>query len=54
VAGDGFVTLSWTRFAPEAADDADLFLLSDAPALAALGLARTEEAGWQDVREDSA
>jgi gentisate 1,2-dioxygenase len=53
-AGDIFVTPSWAPVDHEAADDADLFLLSDAPALAALGLARTEEAGWQDVREDSA
>ena len=53
-AGDMFVTPSWAAVDHEAADDADLFLLSDAPALAALGLARTEEAGWQDVREDSA
>ena len=46
-AGDMFVTPSWAAVDHEAADDADLFLLSDWPALAALGLARTQQAGRQ-------
>jgi len=46
-AGDMFVTPSWAAVDHEAADDADLFLLSDWPALAALGLARTRQAGQQ-------
>jgi gentisate 1,2-dioxygenase len=46
-AGDMFVTPSWAAVDHEAADDADLFLLSDWPALAALGLARTQQAGQQ-------
>ena len=53
-AGDMFVTPSWAAVDHEAADDADLFLFSDAPALDALGLARTEEAPRQDVREEDA
>jgi gentisate 1,2-dioxygenase len=46
-AGDMFVTPSWAAVDHQAADDADLFLLSDWPALAALGLARTQEADQQ-------
>jgi gentisate 1,2-dioxygenase len=53
-AGDMFVTPSWAAVDHEAADDADLFLFSDAPALEALGLARTEETPRQDVREEDA
>lgn len=51
-AGDMFVTPSWAAVDHEAEDDADLFLLSDRPTLDALGLARTEQAPRQDVRED--
>lgn len=43
--GDMFVTPSWAAVEHEAADDADLFLLSDQPVLEALGLARTEKTG---------
>jgi len=39
-----FVTPSWAAVDHEAADDADLFVVSDWPALAALGLARSAEA----------
>jgi gentisate 1,2-dioxygenase len=55
-AGDMFVTPSWAAVDHEAADDADLFLLSDWPALAALGLARTQQAGQQQdvVGQDEA
>jgi gentisate 1,2-dioxygenase len=55
-AGDIFVTPSWAAVDHEAADDADLFLLSDWPALAALGLARTQQAGQQQdvVGQDEA
>jgi gentisate 1,2-dioxygenase len=53
-AGDMFVTPSWAAVDHEAGDDADLFLVSDRPALEALGLARTEEAQQQDVRVDDA
>jgi gentisate 1,2-dioxygenase len=53
-AGDIFVTPSWAAVDHEAADDADLFLLSDEPALEALGLARAEETERQHVTEDSA
>jgi gentisate 1,2-dioxygenase len=53
-AGDIFVAPSWAAVDHEAADDADLFLLSDGPALEALGLARAEETERQHVREDSA
>jgi gentisate 1,2-dioxygenase len=52
-AGDMFVTPSWAAVDHEAADDADLFLLSDRPVLEALGLARTQEAPPQDVRDSS-
>jgi gentisate 1,2-dioxygenase len=48
-AGDIFVTPSWAAVDHEAADDADLFLLSDWPVLSALGLARTQQAEQQDV-----
>jgi gentisate 1,2-dioxygenase len=49
-AGDMFVTPSWAAVDHEAADDADLFHLSDWPALAALGLGRTQQAPQpQDV-----
>ncbi len=48
-AGDIFVTPSWAAVDHEAADDADLFLFSDAPALEALGLARTEQSPRQDI-----
>jgi gentisate 1,2-dioxygenase len=53
-AGDMFVTPSWAAVDHEAADDADLFLLSDWPALAALGLARRQQAEQQQdvVTED--
>jgi gentisate 1,2-dioxygenase len=54
-AGDMFVTPSWAAVDHEAADDADLFHFSDAPALDALGLGRTEEAPqWQDIVADDA
>jgi gentisate 1,2-dioxygenase len=54
-AGDMFVTPSWAAVDHEAADDADLFRLSDAPVLEALGLARSEKAGQQqDVLTDDA
>jgi gentisate 1,2-dioxygenase len=54
-AGDMFVTPSWAAADHEAADDADLFHFSDAPALEALGLARTEKARQpQDVLVDDA
>ncbi len=53
-AGDMFVTPSWAAVDHEAEDDADLFLVSDWPALEALGLARTETMEQQDVREDDA
>lgn len=43
-AGDMFVTPSWAAVDHEAADDADLFVVSDWPALEALGLARSAEA----------
>jgi gentisate 1,2-dioxygenase len=43
-AGDMCVTPSWAAVDHQAADDADLFLLSDRPVLEALGLARTESA----------
>jgi gentisate 1,2-dioxygenase len=46
--GDMFVTPSWAAVDHEAADDADLFLVSDGPVLDALGLARTEEARQQE------
>lgn len=39
-----FVTPSWAAVDHEADDDADLFVVSDRPALEALGLDRTEEA----------
>jgi gentisate 1,2-dioxygenase len=52
-AGDIFVTPSWAPVDHEAADDADLFHFSDAPALEALGLARTEKPRQrQDVLAD--
>lgn len=41
-AGDMFVTPSWAAVYHEAADEADLFLLSDAPVIEAVGLGRTE------------
>jgi gentisate 1,2-dioxygenase len=47
--GDMLVTPSWAAVDHEASDDADLFLFSDAAALEALGLARTEAAPQQDV-----
>lgn len=54
-AGDMFVTPSWAAVDHEATDDADLFHFCDAPALEALGLARTEKAGQrQDVLTDDA
>ena len=53
-AGDMFVTPSWAAVDHEADDDANLFLVSDRPALDALGLARTEEAQQQDVQADDA
>lgn len=53
-AGDMFVIPSWAAADHEADDDADLFLLSDRPVLDALGLARSEQAPRQDVREDAA
>jgi gentisate 1,2-dioxygenase len=53
-AGDMFVTPSWAAVDHEAGDDADLFLVSDGPALEALGLARTESVGQQEIREDDA
>jgi gentisate 1,2-dioxygenase len=53
-AGDMFVTPSWAAVDHEAADDADLFLLTDRPVLEVLGLARTEEAQQQDVLADDA
>jgi gentisate 1,2-dioxygenase len=53
-AGDMLVTPSWAAVDHEAADDCDLFLLSDGPVLDALGLARTQPAQQQDVREDHA
>ena len=53
-AGDMFVTPSWAAVDHEAADDADLFRFSDAPALEALGLARTEQARQQDIVADDA
>ena len=53
-AGDMLVTPSWAAVDHEAADDADLFLLSDGPVLEALGLARTRQLPRQDVREDVA
>jgi gentisate 1,2-dioxygenase len=53
-AGDMFVTPSWAEVDHEAESDADLFLVSDWPALDALGLARTENMEQQDVREDDA
>jgi gentisate 1,2-dioxygenase len=49
-AGDVLVTPSWAAVDHEADEDADLFLLSDWPALEALGLARTEEAQQQQVQ----
>jgi gentisate 1,2-dioxygenase len=52
-AGDMFVTPSWAAVDHEADDDADLFLFSDAPALEALGLARTEQLGQQDVAAEA-
>ena len=52
--GDMFVIPSWAAVDHEAGGDADLFLLSDRPVLDALGLARTERAPQQDVREDIA
>jgi gentisate 1,2-dioxygenase len=54
-AGDMFVTPSWAAVDHEAADDADLFLFSDWPALDALGLARTQQAPQQQdvVAEDA-
>jgi gentisate 1,2-dioxygenase len=48
-AGDMLVTPSWAAVDHEAADDADLFLFSDAPTLEALGLGRTEQVPQQDV-----
>ena len=51
-AGDMFVTPSWAAVDHQATDDADLFLLSDGPALEALGLARRQETQKQEVRED--
>jgi gentisate 1,2-dioxygenase len=52
-AGDMFVTPSWAAVDHEADGDADLFYLSDAPVLAALGLARTEKARQQqDILAD--
>jgi gentisate 1,2-dioxygenase len=53
-AGDMFVTPSWAAVDHEAGDDADLFLVSDWPALEALGLARTESVGQQEIRQDDA
>jgi gentisate 1,2-dioxygenase len=54
-AGDIFVTPSWAAVDHEAADDADLFCLSDRPVLDALGLARAEKAQQQqDVLVDDA
>ena len=41
-AGDIFVTPSWAPVDHEAAETADLFLLSDGPVLEALGLGRSE------------
>jgi gentisate 1,2-dioxygenase len=52
-AGDMFVTPSWAPVDHEADDDADLFLLSDRPALEALGLAREEGTPRQDGSEDA-
>lgn len=46
-AGDMLVTPSWAAVDHEADADADLFLFSDAPALEALGLARTQTADHQ-------
>ena len=52
-AGDMFVTPSWAAVDHEADGDADLFHFCDAPALEALGLARTEKARQrQDVLAD--
>jgi gentisate 1,2-dioxygenase len=59
-AGDMFVTPSWAAVDHQAGDDADLFLFSDATALEALGLGRTESAApvleendrqppWQEI-----
>jgi gentisate 1,2-dioxygenase len=54
-AGDMFVTPSWAPVDHEAADDADLFCFSDAPALEALGVARAEQARQQqDVLAEDA
>jgi gentisate 1,2-dioxygenase len=53
-AGDMFVTPSWAAVDHEAADDADLFHLSDGPVLEALGLARAQAVEQQDVLEDHA
>jgi gentisate 1,2-dioxygenase len=41
-AGDMFVTPSWARAEHEAAEPADLFMLSDAPLIEAAGLGRTD------------
>src|SRR6185437_10157748 len=59
-AGDMFVTPSWAAVDHQADDEADLFLFSDAAALEALGLGRTESAApvraendgepaWQEI-----
>jgi gentisate 1,2-dioxygenase len=59
-AGDMLVTPSWAAVDHQADDDADLFLFSDAAALEALGLGRTESAApvldkndgqppWQEI-----
>ncbi len=64
-AGDMFVTPSWAAVDHQADDDADLFLFSDATALEALGLGRTESAAtvldkndgqppWQEILTDEA
>jgi gentisate 1,2-dioxygenase len=64
-AGDMFVTPSWAAVDHQADDDADLFLFSDATALEALGLGRTESAAtvldkndgqppWQEILTEEA
>ena len=64
-AGDMFVTPSWAAVDHQADDDADLFLFSDAAALEALGLGRTQSAGtvleendgqppWQEILTEEA
>jgi gentisate 1,2-dioxygenase len=50
--GDMFVTPSWAAVDHEAADDADLFRLSDEPVLESIGLARAVGQPAQDVEVD--